>query len=360
VTWRDWANEELASVRAANRWRQPLPFDANGIKGVLGERRVVSFSANDYLGLSAHPAVAAAAHEAIDRWGTGSTASRLLGGSRPVHHELEEALARWKGSERAVLFSTGFAANVGVLTVMAGDGCTIVSDEFNHASIIDGCRLNDVEHLEKQLAASTGRAVVVTESVFSMGGDHAPVAEIGDLCRIHGALLIVDDAHAMFGAVELPSGVDVLRVGTLSKILGALGGFVAGPTPLIELIVNRARPFIFTTAPSPPDVAAALAAVKIVQSDEGAALRARLRTLIDRVRPAHRSAIVPLIVGGEDRALALTEALLQRGIWIPAVRPPTVPEGTSRLRLVLSAAHTDEMVDDLLAALADVGVDASA
>jgi 8-amino-7-oxononanoate synthase len=364
VSWRGWAESEVARIQAADRWRTIRTLDGGGPRFVLDGTPVVSFASNDYLGLSQHPAVVAAAHEALDRYGAGSGSSRLIVGARPSHVALESALADWKGSERSLLFPTGFAANLGVLSVFGGPGVTVCSDELNHASIIDGCRLSraevaiyrhgDLDHLAK-LLADAERAIVVSDTVFSMDGDVADVDQLAALCAAHGALLVLDEAHAVFGpSVSVEEGVDVLRVGTLSKMLGSLGGFVAGPGPLIDVLVNRARPFIFTTASTPADVAAALAALAVLLSAEGEALVGRLRALTDRVRSGHPSPIVPVVLGDEDRALAASAALLAAGLLVPAIRPPTVPVGTSRLRVTLSAAHADEDVDRLLAALADV------
>jgi 8-amino-7-oxononanoate synthase len=365
VSWLEWAEAENDGIRRAGRWRAPRDFDAAGPEGKLGPdgRPVVSFASNDYLGLTQHPAVVAAAHAALDRWGAGSGAARLIVGSRPVHSELEAELAEWKRAERAVLFPTGFQANLGVLTTVAGPGALVCSDELNHASIIDGCRLSradaaiyrhgDIAHLNDLLAAAAGqRRVVVTDSVFSMDGDVAPLTDLVDVCARHDALLVVDEAHAVLGPDPDLDGIAALRVGTMSKTLGALGGFVAGPAPLTELVVNRARPYIFTTASTPADTAAALAALRIVRSPEGAALRARLRAHVDRLRPGHPSPIVPILLGDERRALDAASALLEEGLFVPAIRPPTVAPGTSRLRVALSAAHTPQQVDALAAALA--------
>jgi 8-amino-7-oxononanoate synthase len=366
--WAGWADEQTAGVRSRNRWRAPRSFDAKGPAGrlVADDRDVISFASNDYLGLTAHPAVIAAAHEALDRWGTGAGSARLVVGSRPVHHELEEELAAWRGTERAVLFSSGFAANLGVLSTMAGRGVRVLSDELNHASIIDGIRLSrsrveiyphkDLEHLAKLLAEGDEPTVVVTDTVFSMDGDVADLAELLPLCASHGALLVLDEAHAVLGP-ELPaSDAVVLRVGTLSKSLGSLGGFVAGPRPFCELLENRARGYIFTTGSTPADSAAALAALRVVRSEEGAGLRARLRGLVDALAPGHASPIVPVVIGDEEAALRAAAALLEKGLWVPAIRPPTVAVGTSRLRIALSAAHTDEQVARLTGALADLGL----
>ncbi len=369
MTFTEWVDAELGSIRAAGRWREVHSFDALGPAGVRDGRTVVSFASNDYLGLSAHPAVTDAAREAVQRWGTGATASRLVVGSRPVHHELERELADWKGTDAAVAFPTGYMANLGVLATFGGPDCLIVSDELNHASIIDGCRLSrsqvavarhgDVAHVDELLRASTSpRAIVVSDAVFSMDGDEAPVTELAACCARHGALLVLDEAHAVLGpdtdARETVPGLTVLRVLTLSKALGALGGAVCGPAPLVDLLVNRARPFIFTTGSSPADTAAALAALRIVRGPEGDQLRSRLRHLVDRLVPGHPSPIVPLIAGEEGDAVSASAALLERGLLVPAIRPPTVPPGTSRLRVALSALHTDAMLDELLDGLAAV------
>ena len=365
MSWRSWAQEANDRTREEGRWRRPSDLDALGPTGVLDGRKVVSFASNDYLGLSAHPVVVDAAHRALDRWGAGSTAARLIVGSRPIHSALEDAIASWKACERALLFSTGFAANLGVLATFGEAGTLICSDELNHASIVDGCRLargrvevfphRDVDAVERLLAGA-GRAVVVTDSVFSMDGDIAPVDELARVCKRHGALLVIDEAHAVLGPHPDLSGVDALRVGTLSKFLGSLGGFVAGPKPLIDLLQNRARSFIFTTASSPPDAAAALAALELLESAEGDALRDRLRNLIERVAPGHPSPIVSVVVGDEQDALDASRMLLDDGVLVPAIRPPSIPEGTSRLRVTLSAAHRDDHVDLLVRSLDKVKV----
>lgn len=380
--WTAWVDESCRAIEAAGRWRSPRGFDARGPVGRLaspsdrssGSGAVVSFASNDYLGLSAHPRVIAAAHQAIDRWGTGAGASRLVTGSRPVHAELESELAAWKGCDRAVVLPTGFAANVSVLSVFASAGAHVFSDELNHASIVDGCRAaragvtvyrhGDLGHLRSLLSSTPGRPVVVTDTVFSMDGDLADLDGLMDLCRQFGALLVLDEAHAVLGPQDrMPDdGPVILRVGTLSKALGALGGFVAGPKRFIELLENRARPYIFTTAPAPGSMAAALAALRIVRSEEGADLRRRLADNIGRVaahlgRTSPASPIIPVVMGEEERAMAASARLLKEGLWVPAIRPPTVPPGTSRLRITLSAVHTDEHIDRLLAGLEALSAD---
>lgn len=366
--WAGWVDEQLDALRAQDRWRFHRRLDAKGPTGTLDGRTVITFASNDYLGLSAHPVVVAAAQEAAAQWGTGATASRLVVGNRPVHDELEANLADWKGTQAALVFPTGYQANVGVLSTLAGPGTTVVSDELNHASIIDGLRLGrgdvhvyrhrDVDHVRGLLADAPGRSIVVTDAVFSMDGDLAPIDELVEACAEHGALLVLDEAHSVLGPeVDPTAAVEVLRVGTLSKALGSLGGFVAGPAGYVELFVNRARSHIFTTGLSPSDAGAALAALRVLRSPEGAALVEHLRDLVDRIRPGHPSPILPVVVGEEAAAVEAAAALLERGILVPAIRPPTVPPGTSRLRVALSAAHTHDQVDSLLEAMAAIGIE---
>jgi 8-amino-7-oxononanoate synthase len=372
--WPRWVGEQAEGIRAAGRWREPRSFDAAGPQGrlVATGQGVVSFASNDYLGLSQHPTVRAAAVAAVERWGTGAGASRHVVGSRPVHHDLEAALAGWRGVDAAAVFPTGYAANLGVLSVVGAPGVRVHSDALNHASIVDGCRLArtngaevrvhahvDLDALAAALAEpGAERQVVVTDTVFSMDGDTAPVDELLELCGRHDALLVLDEAHAVLQPVpQLPSdGPEVVQVGTLSKTLGALGGFVAGSRPTVELLVNRARTHIFTTALSPADAAAALAALGVLLGAEGDALRARLRRHVERVRPGHPTPVVPVVLGDEQAALDAAARLLERGLLVPAIRPPTVPPGSSRLRVALSAAHTDEQVGLLVEVLAELGL----
>lgn len=288
-----------------------------------------------------------------------------------MHTQLEEQLAQWKGTESALVFPSGFATNLGVLSTVAGPGTLICSDALNHASIVDGCRLAsalgatvetyphlDLEAVAALLSAHDGRAVVVSDSVFSMDGDAAPVAELAQLCRRHDALLVLDEAHAVLGPHldQLPG--EVLRTGTLSKTLGSLGGFVAGPRAFNDVLVNRCRSFIYTTALSPADAAAALAALGVLRSAEGEALVRRLAGHVQRLAPVAgwHSPIFPVVLGSEQATLEAAAALAERGLWVPAVRPPTVPPGTSRLRVSLSAAHSDEDVTALIMAMEELGL----
>jgi 8-amino-7-oxononanoate synthase len=366
--WDELVATRNETTRAAGRWRtiRSLRSGTPATTIVDGDRHVVSFASNDYLGLSQHPAVVAAAASALSAYGAGAGAARLIVGSRPVHDELEAALAARAGRHAALLFPTGFQANLGVIgaLVAAAPQVVVYSDELNHASIIDGIRASraqvqvyrhaDVAHLAELMGAAPDRpALVVTDSVFSMDGDLAPLAELAELCDTTDALLVLDEAHAVLGP-ESPHGAVV--VGTLSKTLGAVGGYVAADRSVIELCINTARSFIFTTAGAPADAAAALAALEVAGSDEGDRLRARLRANIDLLRPGHPSPIVPILLGSEDRAVQVADALVQRGLLVPAIRPPTVAPGTCRLRVALSAAHTTDDVLALRDALDQLGV----
>ncbi|MPZ69302.1 MAG: aminotransferase class I/II-fold pyridoxal phosphate-dependent enzyme [Actinobacteria bacterium] len=366
MSWERWARERNLEILASGRWRQIRDFEPSGaggvetVEGVVEGRSVVSFASNDYLGLASHPDTIAAARDAVERWGTGAGSARLIAGSRSLHGELERSLATWKAAERALLFPTGFAANLGVLTALGTGDTLICSDELNHASIVDGCRAaaarvkvyphSDPDAVDRMLKGES-RAIVVTDAVFSMDGDVAPLEDLAEVCRRHGALLVIDEAHSVFGSALDLTGTEVLRVGTLSKFLGSSGGFVAGPGSLIDLLINTARSFIFTTASSPADIGAALAALQILRSNEGGALLDRLRANIDLLRPGHPSPIIPIVVGDEDAAVTATAELLERGFFVPAIRPPSVPRGSSRLRITMSAAHTTEQVEGLVGAL---------
>lgn len=368
----DAAASHNRSVADAGRWRAVRALRGGGVRAVLedapgGSTEVVHFASNDYLGLSQHPAVVDAAKAALDTYGAGAGASRLVVGHRPVHDELEMALAARAGTEAALVFPTGYAANLGVLGALVAAGgrhdTLVVSDALNHASIIDGIRAARAEvvvtpHLDLDavagaLAARRRRhALVVTDAVFSMDGDVAPVEDLARICAEFDATLVLDEAHAVLGPT-LPrmDGCHLVVVGTLSKTLGSLGGYVAAERATVDLMVNTARSFIFTTGSTPADTAAALAAVHIESSAEGDALRARLRDHVDALRPGHPTPIVPVVLGGEDAALAASQALLEQGLLVPAIRPPTVPAGTCRLRVALSAAHDAADVARLAAAL---------
>jgi 8-amino-7-oxononanoate synthase len=369
VNWAELIAARLDSVRDAGRWRSIRTLDGGDISTVESRtgRAVTGFASNDYLGLSQHPAVIAAAITEAKRSGAGAGAARLIVGGRPVHDRLEVELASWTDRDAALLFPTGYQANVGVLGALASAagerGGLICSDELNHASIIDGARLaraevavyphNDLRRLDAMLDAADRPALVVTDSVFSMDGDPARLDDLAELCEHHGALLVVDEAHAVLGPRAPESAV---IVGTLSKALGAQGGFVASSRDVIDLCTNVARAFIFTTALAPTSAAAALASLEILRSAEGDDLLARLRHNIDLIMPGHPSPIIPIILGAEDRAMAVAAALLEQGLLVPAIRPPTVGPGRCRLRIALSAAHSESQLLRLRAALDDLAV----
>lgn len=349
----------------------------------LGGREIVLLCSNNYLGLASHPEVVEAAARAVRDSGASAVSSRLISGHMDAHARLEEKLAAWKGVEAALLFSTGYHANVGVISSLVGAGDVVVSDELNHASIIDGCRLsrarvavyrhNDVAHLRETLAGLEGvrRVLVVTESVFSMDGDLAPLADIAAAAREHGAWMMVDEAHAagIFGpggagvvaALGLTEQVDV-HMGTLGKGLGSFGAYVAGSRRLVDHLVNRARSFIFTTGLPPSAAAAAGAALDVLarEPERAAGLLRRARRLGETLRaggldvPNLDSQILPVMVGDARRAVAAAEQLLERGFYVAAIRPPTVPPGTSRLRLSVMATHTDAQIEGVAAALIDI------
>ncbi|HEY7952647.1 MAG TPA: 8-amino-7-oxononanoate synthase [Solirubrobacteraceae bacterium] len=340
-----------------------------GPRVLLDGKPVLLLCSNNYLGLADHPRVREAAAEAAMRWGVGAGASRLVSGTMTIHRRLEERLAEWEGSEACVLFGSGYLANVGVIGALAGKGDTIYSDELNHASIIDGCRLSgaqvvvyrhaDSEHLQWCLRrhGGQGRRLIVSDAVFSMDGDVAPLEDIVELAQEHGARTLVDEAHATGllgpggrGAVAdagLQGEVDIL-VGTLSKSLGSYGAYVCSSAEMSDYLINSARSLIFSTAPGPPAIAGALAALDLLQERPHrverlhAAARALRGELAKEGFPIEPSdmPIVPLVVGEERAAMRMCQAALSRGVFAQAIRPPTVPAGTSRLRLAAMASHT--------------------
>lgn len=378
-----WVDEDLEALRAAGTYRAPKTAEGPiGPEVTVAGQRVLLFASNDYLGLANDPRVKAGAIAAVERYGAGAGASRLVSGDLTLHRELESRLAAFKRTEDAILFGSGYLANVGAISALVGPGDVVYSDELNHASIIDGCRLSratirvyrhrDASQLETLLAEDAGkyrRRLIVTDAVFSMDGDLAPLPDLVLLAERHGAMLMVDEAHATgvlgprgAGAVELfgLEGRVPIVMGTLSKALGSVGGFVAGPRALVDFLRNRARGFVFTTALPPAAAGAALAALDLVERepwrrsrtlDLARRLARGLEALGFQVLPTE-SAVVPVIVGAATDAVALAEALLRRGVFCPAIRPPTVPEDQSRLRLTPMATHTDEHVERALAAFA--------
>lgn len=358
----------LDEIKSAGLYKQERLLDSPQAPHVeSGDRDLLNFCSNNYLGLANHPDVIAAAKQSLDANGFGMASVRFICGTQSQHDELESRLSRLLGTDATILFPSCFDANGGVFEVLLDQGDAVISDELNHASIIDGTRLSrsetaifphrDLDALDALLGRARGRrAVVASDTVFSMDGDLADVDGLRAVCARHGALLVLDEAHAVLGPEVDAGDEDIVRVGTLSKTLGALGGFVAGPQRYTDLIVNRARSYIFTTASSPADSAAALAAIGVVRSPEGDALRTRLRSNIDALWRDHPSPIVPIICGEERAALDAAACLLEQGMLVPAIRPPTVAAGTSRLRIALSAAHTPEEVAALAAALRGLGL----
>jgi len=368
--------QELAELAAEGRLRALAPLDgAHGPVVARSGRTLWNFASNDYLGLAADPRIASALREGVEKFGAGSGASRLITGTTPAHAALEETLASAKNAEAALVFSTGFATALGTLPAILGKGDTVILDKLCHACLIDGARLsgatirvfphNDMEKLSRLLASVRAkspagtRVLVVTESVFSMDGDLCPLREIVELKERHGALLFLDEAHA-FGVLG-PHGLGLaeqlglqqridFQMGTLGKAAGLAGGFVATSRTFADLLVNRARSFIFSTAPPPALCHAALSALELVRSADGAALRARLRANMD-ILGARQSAILPVILGENRAALDASATLEDAGFLVPAIRYPTVPRGAARLRVSLSAAHPPAAVQSLAAIL---------
>lgn len=359
--------EELESQSLLRKLR--CVSSPQGVRIQVDGRELLNFSSNDYLGLATHPKLKAAAMEATERFGTGSGASRLICGSLEPHHQLELELAAFKGTEAALVFSTGYGTALGSITALVGKEDVIILDKLVHASIVDAARLsgatlrvfrhNDLADLEEILQWSGkrgGRTLIVTESIFSMDGDDAPLRELVALKEKYGAWLMIDEAHAtgLFGGrrrgLAEEGGVSErveVQMGTLGKALGSAGGYIAGSRRLIELLVNKARSFIFSTAPPPAASAAASAALVVIGSPEGLSLVNKLRAnssaLKAGLRFASRAAnspILPFLVGDENQALGVADALRTQGIFVPAIRYPTVPRGKARLRFTVSAGHS--------------------
>lgn len=377
-----WIVDALESLERQTLRRRLVVRDGPQRPGsvVIDGREMVHFGSNDYLGLADDDRVADAVVVAVRQHGWGSGASPLVAGRSRLHARLEAELAQFENARAALLFGSGYAANVGAVTALVGPGDTVFSDALNHASIIDGCRLSgatvrvyphgDVDTLADMLerARAGARRLIVTDGLFSMEGDVAPLAALAGLAKRHGAMLMVDEAHATGvlgdrgrGASEM-AGVDELvdvRVGTLSKALGSIGGFVAGSSHLVEWLANRARPYVFSTAMPAAACAAGIEALRIVRDepDRRTGVLDRAQRLRSQLHKAgfdvgrSVSQIVPIVVGSADRAMRLSMALRKSGLFVPAIRPPSVPEGRSLLRVSLSHGHTDEMIDRLVGEL---------
>lgn len=374
---------ELASKHLTRRMR-PLE-SATGPIARIGGRDVLLFASNDYLGLANHPFVISAAIEATKLYGAGSGAARLISGSLPPHMQMEHAIAEFKNTEAALAFGSGYLANIGAIPALIGRGGLILADRFCHASIIDGCRLsgadfrvyrhNDIDHLKSLLSKRrlARKTLIVTDGVFSMDGDLAPLPELVALAQSYEAQLYVDDAHGTGvmghsgrGTVEhfdLETTIP-FQMGTLGKALGSSGAYVAGSAELIQYLLHTARPFIFSTAPSPGSAAAVVAALHVLRQEPER--RARLWLNRDTLYAGLKqigfplgpsaSPIIPLLIGRAEVALRFAEHLLSNGIYAPAIRPPTVPEHTSRIRITVTSEHTSEHIDKALTAFKCAGL----
>jgi 8-amino-7-oxononanoate synthase len=379
VSLSDEVLDELRALGASHRLRVPRIVDgAQGPLAVIDGRSVVNFASNDYLGLAGDPRLMRAATVALEDSGTGVGASRLITGNHRQHVLLELDVADWLRCGGVRLFNTGYAANVGVLTSLLGAGDVVFSDELNHASIIDGCRLSraevvvvphrDLAALEAGLASRRGRRrIVVSESLFSMDGDLADVEALATLCQRHDAGFVLDEAHAIGARGPEGRGLAAERgvvpdvvVGTFGKALGSFGAFAATSRAIADLLWNRARTLVFSTGLPPSVPAASRAAIEVVRSAEGDQRRRtlacharRLRELVPRAGGDDSSAIAPLVIGGDQEAMRCMERLLADGLFVQGIRPPTVPAGTARLRVGLSAAHAAPQVERLGRALYD-------
>ena len=376
--------EELERIKGIGLYRELKTIEGpQGPRVRIGGREVILLCSNNYLGLASHPALKEAAKEAIERYGFGACASRLVSGTMKIHVELEERIADFKGHEASLLFNSGYHANLGLITTLAGRGDLILSDKLNHASIIDGCRLSGatfkryphraMDFLEGLLKRYSGRGttLIVTDGVFSMDGDIAPIGELLWLKERYGAILVIDDAHGTGvlgrsgrGTLEHLGIKDpsIIEVGTFGKAFGSFGAFVAGKREVIDLVRNRARTFIYTTALPPPVCAASLAAIEVVEREPE-----RRQILLEKASFMRRALkergldtmgsethIIPILVGDPRRCVEVSSRLLDEGIFIQSIRPPTVPLGTSRLRLTLTADHSMEEVEYALETLSSL------
>ncbi len=373
-----WIDDALTDLEESELRRTLRVRDGAMSDSILiDDTRLINFGSNDYLGLATDERLSRAAVAETNRAGWGSGASPLISGRESLHARLERELASFEGTEAALLFSSGFAANMGTISSLVGRGDVVLSDAKNHASIIDGCRLsraevqiyrhNDVDHLSKLLRAANSfrRRLVVTDSLFSMDGDLAPLVQIVEVTERYNAMLMVDEAHAtgVFGEngrgvaehLGVEDGVHV-RIGTLSKALGSIGGFAAGPRNLIDWLSNRARPYVFSTASPSAVCSAGIAALEIVSTEpfRRTELLSRATYLRDQLLQrgynigASVSHIVPVVLGDPKQTMQACQSLRQHGFFVPGIRPPTVPQGESLLRISLSYSHSDQMICDLI------------
>lgn len=377
--------QELAQLRANNLFRRLRRMDeAQSARTIIDGKPVLLLASNSYLGLTTHPKLKAAAIDAVERYGTGAGGSRLTTGNFALHEELEAAIADFKETEAALVFNTGYMANVGVISALMGPEDMVFSDQYNHASIIDGCRLartraavyrhKDMAHLARLLQEHHGarRKLIVTDGVFSMDGDIAPLDQITDLAERHAALVMVDDAHAT-GVLGVRGGGTTqhfglkgrvhIQMGTLSKALASEGGYVAGNGDVIDYLRNKARSFIFSTALPPADLAAAKAALELISGDPALLKRlwANVRYLYAGLTAAGfrllsgETPILPLVTGDAVLTMRMAQRLLEEGLFAPGIRPPTVPPGTSRIRITVMATHSGPDLDEAIAIFGKVG-----
>jgi 8-amino-7-oxononanoate synthase len=369
----DFARHRLARLDSLNL-RRTLAVTARTGPAVVerGGQRLISFCCNDYLDLSHHPDVCAAAKAAVDRWGAGAGASRLVTGNHPLYGDLEERLCRIKGSEAACVFGSGYLANSGIIPALIGRRDLIVMDELCHACMHAGAKLsgaravtfahNDLADCRRVLAAERAageRCLLLTETIFSMDGDRAPLAALSDLAAEFDCWLMTDDAHGLGVVKPDPAARVPLQMGTLSKAVGVYGGYLCASAAVVELVKNRARSFIYTTGLPPAAVAAGIAALDVIANSPGLTekplIKARLFTRLMGL-PEAESSIVPLVLGDETRALAASQALEEAGFLVAAIRPPTVPRGTARLRFTFAASHDDGDIERLVATLQGLGI----
>lgn len=388
--WRETLEKRQSELQGRSLWRARRQINSAQQPVIdIDGKRLLNFSSNDYLGLATHPELIDVAQRAAAQWGVGSGASHLVCGHQGPHHELELSLASFVGAQRAVLFSTGYMANLAVATALTSKEDLILQDKLNHASLIDGATLSravfkryahtDISHARKILSTTPHRnALLMTDGVFSMDGNIAPLGELKELADAHQALLFVDDAHGFGCLGGTGSGVlssfglspqgNVLLMGTLGKAVGSFGAFVAGDTVYIEQLIQSARSYIYTTALPPSVASVSLASIELIKR-QGKQLRKKLQSNIDRFKAGviqlglalmpSNSAIQPLVLGDESRALAFSAALAERGFLVTAIRPPTVPKGSARLRFAFSASHEFAQIDALLDAIGQISVELS-
>ncbi len=387
VPWSIQLAENLAERKAAGRYRQPrVRLGQQGVNVVVDGKKLLSFCSNDYLGLANHSTLKKAFIEAVEQEGVGAGAAHLLTGHSRYHQQLEEALADFTGQQRVLLFSSGYQANMGVIDGLMGRGDVILQDKLNHASLLDGGRLSTAEQLRYlhadmtaltmrlQQSEQTNNRLIISDGVFSMDGDLAPLPEIMSIAKSHNSAVFIDDAHG-FGVLGATGRGSVehfhihqtdmpIQMGTFGKAFGTAGAFVAADEVVIETLIQQARTYVYTTAQPPAIAAATLASLKLVQQENWR--REKLTSLIKQFRTGAKSlglqlmpsftAIQPVLIGDERQAIKIGKALEEKGLLVGVIRPPTVPEGSTRLRITFSANHNEQQVKQLLDALAEVGV----